>query len=169
MEGEEKPWINDKYPADKNQRAGTNSGFTWGLCAKQLLFKQLKMTLRQRDSDRKQGADVILVVKNAGRSWRTAEPWAQALKRQIKVFLEKKLKIMCTKKEMFLTLLTYNIRLDVELHRGLRNTISDYEVFNDSITIGSDRHPKVNSVWETYQGHWTEHKYPPWSLFLLSY
>lgn len=123
------PRNNDKCPADKNQRAGTNSGFMWGLCAKQLLFKQLKMTLRQCDSDRKLGADAILVVKNAGRTWRTAEPWASALKSQIKVFLEKKWKIMCTKKEMFLTLLTYNIRLGLELLSELRNTISDDTVF----------------------------------------
>lgn len=47
---------------------------------------------------------------------------------------------------MFLTLLTYNTRLDLELLRRLRKTVSDDKGFNDSITIGSDRHPKANSV-----------------------
>lgn len=53
---------------------------------------------------------------------------------------------MCTKKEMVLTLLTYNIRPGLELLSELRNTISDDKVFNDITTIGSDRHPKTNSV-----------------------
>lgn len=42
-----------------------------------------------------------------------------------------------------------DIRMGLELISGLRNTISDDKVFNDSDTIGSDMHPKANSMWET--------------------
>lgn len=42
-----------------------------------------------------------------------------------------------------------DIRMGLELISGLRNTISDDKVFNDSVTIGSDMHPKANSMWET--------------------